>query len=78
VAPAQRSPEALHKAQTQRLPDGTPVHSLRTLLAELGTLTLNRLRWPGMPEDATVEVLATPTPLQQRALSLLGLTITSL
>jgi hypothetical protein len=73
VAPAQRSEEALRKAHTRQLPDGTPAHNLRTLLAELGTLTRNRMRWPGAPADVAVEVVATATPLQQRALSLLGL-----
>ncbi len=73
VAPAVRSPTALRKARTQRLPDGTSTHSLRTLLATLKTLTLNRTRAPGASERAEFDLLSTPTPLQQRALSLLGL-----
>lgn len=74
VAPARRSPAALRKARTQHLEDGSPVHSLRTLLKELATLTRNRILLPGMPEEASFEKLATATPLQARALALLGLT----
>lgn len=71
VAPAQRSSEAEHKARTQRRPDGGPVHSFSTLLNELATLTKNRLRL--RDDTASFEKLAEPTPLQQQALSLLGL-----
>ena len=74
VAPAQRSEAALRKAHTQQLPDGTPVHSFRTLLAELATLTRNRVVPLGAPDEAAFEIVATPTPLQARALALLNLT----
>ena len=77
VAPAVRSAAALTKAHTQRLPDGTPVHSFRSLLAELATLTRNRVVPVGAPDEAAFEIVAIPTPLQARALSLLGLTPTS-
>jgi hypothetical protein len=71
VAPAERSPAAEHKARTQRLSDGGPVHSFSTLLAQLGTLTKNRLRL--LDSTASFEKLAEPTPLQHQALALLGL-----
>lgn len=71
VAPAQRSPEAEHKARTQRKSDGDPVHSFSTLLAQLGTLTKNRLRL--QDGTASFEKLAEPTSLQHQALALLGL-----
>ncbi len=74
VAPARRSVAALRKAHTHELPDGTPAHSFRTLLAELGTLTRDRLVPAGAPDEAAFEIVATPTPLQARALALLGLT----
>ena len=77
VAPAQRSEAALAKARTQRLPDGTPVHSFGTLLSELGTLTRNRVVPVGAPDEAAFDIVAIPTPLQARALSLLGLTPSS-
>ncbi len=77
VAPAERSEAALEKVHTQRLPDGTPVHSFRTLLAEMATLTRNRVVPSGAPDEAAFEIDAIPTPLQARALSLLELTPSS-
>ena len=74
VAPARRSGAALAKASTGRLPDGSPAHSYRTLLAELGTLTRNRVVPSGAPDEAAFDIVAIPTPLQARALSLLELT----
>ena len=72
VAPARRSPAALHKAASKRTPDNLPVHSFRTLLAELGTLTANTMQVSG---DAGTFVLQTqPTPVQQRCFELLGVT----
>jgi hypothetical protein len=71
VAPAQRSPEAEQKARTHRQPDGGPVHSFSTLLAQLGTLTKNRLRL--LDGTTSFDKLAEPTPLQHQALGLLGL-----
>ena len=71
VAPARRSPSAQAKAQTQRLPDGTAVHSFRSLLTQLATLTKNTVRVP--TSTATFDKLTVPTPLQARALQLLGL-----
>ena len=38
VAPASRSPSALAKITTKVTADGTPVHSVRSLLADLGTI----------------------------------------
>jgi hypothetical protein len=72
VAPARRSNAALAKARTHKLDDATPVHSFRSLLAELATLTKNTVRLPN--STATFDKLANPTPLQSRALQLLGLT----
>lgn len=71
VAPARRSAAALAKAHRQRV-DGTPVHSFRSLLANLATLTKNTVQVPN--SRATFEKLANATPLQTRALQLLGLT----
>jgi transposase len=74
VAPAPRSDSALSKARSQRLPDGTPVHSFRSLLDELATLTKNTVRVPN--STATFDKLANPTPFQDRALQLLSLRAT--
>jgi hypothetical protein len=73
VAPAERSAAALAKASTHELADGTPVHSFRTLLADLATLTRNLVVLAGAPNEAAFEIPATPTPLQARAFALLGL-----
>ena len=73
VAPARRSASALAKARTHRLADDTQEHSFRSLLTQLATLTKNTVRVPTSP--ATFEKLAIPTPLQTRALQLLGLNV---
>ena len=67
VAPAQRSQSAQAKAASQQTADGLPVHSFRSLLADLATLTRNRVR---LGEQA-FDMLTTPTAVQQRALELL-------
>ena len=46
VAPAARSPRALAKAATKHTPGDLPVHSFATLLADLGTICLNRSHPP--------------------------------
>jgi len=73
VAKAVRSPGATAKARSKRTPEGFPVHSFPTLLTEMGTRTRNRCRLRSDPEGPTCLQLAEPTPLQQRALELLGL-----
>ena len=70
VAPAQRSQSALEKVHTHALPDGTPAHSFRTLLAELATLVRNTCRAP-LEQGPIFDVLTTPTPLQRRTLELI-------
>jgi hypothetical protein len=69
VAKAHVSPAAQRKAKTQRTDDGLPVHSFRSLLADLATLTRNQVRF-GSGHAFTM--LATPTPVQQRAFDLLS------
>lgn len=72
VAPAKRSAQALRKASTHTLPDGSPAHSLRTLLDELSTIVRNTCRIPECAERApTFTITTTPNPTQQRALQLL-------
>ncbi len=75
VAPARRSLAAEQKAHRQQLKDGTPVHSFRTLIEELGTLAKNRVK-PTGAVATEFEVLTQPTPIQQRAFNLLGVPIT--
>jgi hypothetical protein len=68
VAKATRSPQAHAKAQTKHSPAGEPLHSYKSLLAELATLTRNTIRLPGT--TATFDKLAEPNPIQTRALQL--------
>lgn len=70
VAKAHVSPAAQRKAKTKRTDDGNPVHSFRSLLADLATLTRNQVRF-GSGNAFTM--LATPTPVQQRAFNLLDI-----
>ena len=69
VAKAEPSQAAKRKAKTKRTDDGLPVHSFRSLLADLACLTKNTVRFG---KQQTMEILATPTPIQKRALDLLG------
>jgi len=73
VAPAERSEAAKRKAKTKMTADNLPVHSFRTLLADLATITKNTVEVERIGNDpVTFEKLARPTRLQQRALDLLG------
>ena len=72
VAPRGRSDAALAKEREHRTPEGFPVHSFPTLLAELATLTRNRIVPAGADEAAAFEILAESTPLQARAFELIG------
>ncbi len=65
VAKATPSPAARRKAASKRTDDGLPVHSFRSLLDDLATLTRNTVRFG---RGHTVNLLATPTPTQRRAL----------
>lgn len=67
VSPAGRSPKAKNKDSSKRTEDGTPVHSFQSLLKDLATLTRNEVRVGAQ----TLHLLATPSPVQQRALQLL-------
>src|SRR6202011_1249088 len=72
AAEAQRSRVV---ATTGRTQDGLPVHSFRTLLDDLATLPRNTLVTAIAPEQPFT-LIARPTPVQQRARDLLGLSRT--
>jgi len=85
VAKAEPSPAARRKAARKRadpaapalaeaVDDPVPVHSFRTLLADLATLTRNTVR---LGRDHLTTILATPPRTQHRALDLLGITPTA-
>jgi len=76
VAKARPSPAARNKAASKLTdPDHgepLPVHSFRTLLADLATLTRNTVR---LGTDRTDTLFAAPTKLQARAFSLLDISL---
>jgi transposase len=80
VKPAEPSASAQRKKRTRETADGLPVHSFRTLLAELGTRCRNTCRMKAALPDGdseetspTFDCLTEPTALQARALELLEL-----
>jgi hypothetical protein len=73
VAPPRRSARAHAKASFQRYELGRPYRSFRGLLAHLATLTRNQVRFTGT--QATVPMLAEPTPGQRDAFELIGVPI---
>lgn len=78
VAPAPRSDEAKRKEHTKLTAERFPVHSFRTLLAQLGTLVKNHVVPHGASVEAAFDVTTQPSPLQARAFDLLGLATTAL
>ena len=71
VAPARRSDAALAKANSRRLPDGTPAFSFHGLLAHLATIVRNTMRrTDAKPAEATFTLTTRPSPKQQQALDL--------
>lgn len=74
VAPAKRSPSARQKVKKQRTEDDYPVHSFRTLLADLATLTWNQVNC-GDPATS-FQLYSSPTRLQSKAFELLGVSPT--
>jgi len=73
VAKAARSDHAKAKDTTKHADDGLPLHSFRTLLKDLATLTLNIARTGANP-NAEIVITSRPTPIQAKAFELLDLT----
>jgi hypothetical protein len=70
VAPAARSPRARAKAATKHATGDLPVHSMATLLADLGTICLNTIA-PADPALPGFRLVTTPTAPQRQAFELL-------
>jgi hypothetical protein len=70
VAPAQRSPQAQHKATHKTTTDGHPVRSYQSLLTHLSTLARNDICYG--TTGPTIATLTTPTDLQRRIFNHLG------
>ena len=75
VAKAERSPAAVAKQTTGRTEDGLPVHSFQTLLADLATLARNTVTTAIAP-DLPFAITTRPTPIQNKAFALLGVSCT--
>ena len=72
VAATERSEAALGKGATRMLKDGSPIHSFRTLLAELSTIVRTTCEARvGKNRGSTFQMTTTPNPAQHRALQLL-------
>jgi hypothetical protein len=72
VLKAVRSEHAKAKDASKHADDGLPLHSLRTLLQDLSTLTYNIARTGANP-DATIVITSRPTPIQNKAFKLLAI-----
>ena len=73
VAPAAPSRAATAKKTQRATADGLPVQSFETLLAELATRARLTCRLRSDPAGTPLPQLTPPTPLQARALALVGL-----
>ena len=73
VAPAKRSEAAMKKVLSRTLEDGTPTHSLQTLLRELETVVRNTCRTPKSASDApTFQITTKQSEKQKRAIELIA------
>jgi hypothetical protein len=70
VSPAKPSNAAQKKASTKKSQDGLPIHSFRTLLSDLATLTSNKVE--NKAHGLSFVRVTRPTPLQQKAFDLLA------
>ena len=71
VAGAKPSASARKKAASKHSPDGLPVHSFRTLLADLGTIVKQRVQ-PSAAGSPPFDLVTRPTPQQEKVLALLN------
>jgi len=71
VAKAERSTAGERKVATKRTDDGLPVHSFRSLIADLATVTRNTMTISKV-EDASFVLYPKLTATQQRAFEILG------
>ncbi len=73
VAPAESSTAAKSKKIARVTENGLPIHSFKTLMAEMGTRCRHRCRVKSDPQCPPVFQYTDPTPLQARALQLIRL-----
>jgi transposase len=70
VAKAEVSTKAKMKAKNKLTEDGIPVHSFKTLLEHMATMTMNEVK-PKIKDCPTILKITNPTPLQVRAFQLM-------
>jgi transposase len=75
VVPAKRSKKTRAKAATKKTIEKFPVHSFRTMIADLATIVKNKFQSQGLEASLTFEKITQPTVLQQKALDLLGVSL---
>jgi len=73
VAKAEASGQALRKKRSKKTPDGWPVHSFRTLLYELATISKNSCRAGEGKETLRFVQFTEASPFQKHIFGLLGL-----
>jgi len=73
VAPAKPSTAAKYKKAARFTENGMPIHSFKTLMAEMGTRCRHRCRMKSDPECPPIFQDTDPTPLQTRARELIRL-----
>jgi len=74
VAPAERSRSAKVKAGRKRTADDQPVQSFRDWLKDLATIVQDHIQ-PKVKSIPAFQKITRPTPAQQRALNLLGVSL---
>lgn len=67
VAPSKRSKKARAKAATKKTSEKLPVHSFRTIMADLATIVKNKFQSNGLDASLRFEKITQPTLLQQKA-----------
>ncbi|WP_293122340.1 hypothetical protein [Moorena sp. SIO4G3] len=75
VTPVKRSKNALSKARRKKTSENLPVHSFSTLMADLGTITLNTITAKLEGNSLTFSKVTQPTQVQQKALDLLNVSL---
>ena len=73
IRPAEPTASAKTKKSTHTTPDGLPVHSFETLMAELASRGRNTYRLRSDDVSLTFTQVPEPTAIQRRAYELLGL-----
>lgn len=70
-----RSKSAIAKDRKKRNSEDLPVHSFRTLLEDLGTICLNKIRYTNSTGEYVFSKITQPTTLQQSCLDLLDVSL---